>query len=827
MSKEISSANKIDSFDALPRERVTLFSVKELLFKYLSYLPFILLIFSITVGVGYLYIRYTEPIFKASIQILVKSDESKNAVAGQVELFQNPTRAQLINLDNEILKVRSVSLLKRVVEEGGFNIKVRNIGRFRSTTLYYDSPIKFDVVAVQDSSVSFELRFSSFDSLYAYMDKSILSEGLPSKIAFDKVVSYKGVDFIIKKRISFTSFNEPIAFLYSTTLQTARAILSNLSVIPVGKTSVLQLELKDDNPIRAKEILNKLAHVFREQDIENKRLSNINTSLFINERLKEVAKDLDSTEAKIMSLRKETKLNDIETTFGYLKDKLKNGELDIDKVNLQNELVNMLEDYFSKTKESGRIVPVDMGIDNTLLSNYLKQYNDFQLEYERQRKLLASDNDRFIIDIKTRIDGIRYNILEILNRIKIDNNKKLDAYRRKLGDYNKELMVLPDVERKYKIAQAQSTIKKELYLYLLKRKEETEISSATYVSTYDIIDDASASFYPVEPKANNIRNFSVLIGIVIPIVLIYLMELFNDKVTVRDQITKRLKLPIAGEVSHVTNPAKFVFNQSRSLVAEQFRILRTNLSYLFEGDPDRKVILISSTISGEGKSFVSSNLAAALAMMDKKVALLLFDLRKASTPPVLEELIQGKAGRGITNYLIGQTDDFMSLAISDEKYPSLDIYASGPIPPNPAELLLSSKMQTLFDQVRQKYDYIIVDSAPAGLVSDAFILRQYVDITLYIVRQQYTLLKQLDFIAEIHESEKLNHISLVVNDVIMGGRYGYYGYNYGYGYAYSYQYGYGYKYTKNTGSYYTDSAEDMYRPWWVKLIRLFSDKKRK
>lgn len=823
--QDSSNNNSQDFLNKFHKEKVAVFSLKEILFKYLSYLPFILLVFSISVGVGYLYIRYTEPIFKATIQILVKTDDSKNAAAGQVDLFQNTSRpAQLINLDNEILKIRSLGLIKRVVEEGRFNIKVRNIGRFRSSTLYYDSPIKFDILNVIDSSSEFDIRFSSFGTDYAYVDSSIDYKGLPKKLKYGSPIRYRGVDFVVKKEVDFKEFKEPLSFIYNIPIQSARSILANLNVYPLGKTSILQLDLKDDNPVRAREILNKLAKVFKEQDIENKRLSSINTSLFITERLKDVSRDLDSAESKIMSLRKATKLNDVEITFDYFRNKLKDSEISKENIEIQNELVKILEDFFSKSRESGRTVPVDLGIENPLLAAYIRQYNDFQLEYERQKKLLVNESDRILLDLKTRINSITYNIQEILKSIYSDNQRKLNRFNTRLDNYQKNLLELPDIERKYKIAQAQSAIKRELFLYLLKRKEETEISSATYLSNYDLIDEASASNFPVEPKVNNIRNFSVLIGLIIPVLLIYVIELFNDKVTIREQITKRLKLPIAGEVSHVPNPGKFVFNQSRSLVAEQFRILRTNLVYLFQGDANKKIILISSTISGEGKSFVSSNLSAALSMMDKKVALLLFDLRKATLPQVLHDILKDKPARGITNFLIGQNEDFESLAVSDEKYPNLDIFTSGPIPPNPAEILLSSKMQELFDVLRQRYDYIIVDSAPAGLVSDAFILQNYVDITLYIVRQQYTLLKQLDFISELHDTNKLQNISLVVNDVTMGGRYGYYGYNYGYGYTYSYQYGYGYKSTTASNSYYSDSEELMYRPWWVKIIRRFSRK---
>ena len=813
---------------SLQKQMAAQFSLKEILFKYLSYLPFILLVFSISVGVGYVYIRYTEPVYKANVQILVKADDTKQSDPS--DLIQRALReTKVLNTENEITKLRSLILLKEVVEAGKFNVKVRNIGRFRSTTLFYDSPLIFEVVSVKDSASSYELRFTKFTDQYAYLDlKTMSGVSLPEQIPYDQVIEYNGLRFIIKKVNQFKSFNEPIAFLYEPSLQTARRIAGSMNVGAVGKTSILSVDLKDDNPNRAKEILDKLVEVFKQQDVEMKRISSLNTIAFIDERLKEVATEVDEAEGQIMQLRKQTPFGDVAATTDMVKDKYTLTESERDKVAVQYEIIKILEEYFSKESPAGRTVPNDLGIDNIFLSGALKDYNDLQLRYERDRAQIPnSPESKILADYRLRLKELRYNILEMIASVKKEVKRRLDNVEGKIIKYETMLGELPSIDKQIKNIQTQVTIKKELYLYLLKRKEEVAITSATFISNYEAIDAASASHTPVEPRVDNIRNFSMLIGIIIPVLIIYLLDLFNDKVTLRDQIIKKLDIPIAGEVSHVANPSKFVFNQSRSLVAEQFRILRTNLSFLFKGSENNKVILISSTISGEGKSFVSSNLAAAISVMDKKVALLLFDLRKANVAPVVDVLLQGRATRGITNYLIGQTESFEDLCVIDPEYPNLSIFPSGPIPPNPAELLLSPKMKDLFEYIRKTYDYVIVDSAPAGLVSDAFILQQYTDHTLYIIRQQFTLLKQLEFINEIAIGEKLTNMSIVVNDVTMGGRYGYYGYNYGYGYAYSYNYGYGYKQKSNGGGYYADIDMDIKRPWWVTFFKFISRWKKK
>ncbi|MFN3794250.1 MAG: polysaccharide biosynthesis tyrosine autokinase [Chitinophagaceae bacterium] len=805
------------------------FSLSELLFKYLSFLPLILLFFTISVGVGYVYVRYKEPVYKASIQMLVKFEDAKQNLSDGNDLIQRALReTKQLNIDNEITKLKSLDLLTRVAKDGGLNVKIRNLGRFRSSTLYHESPISLEILKVLDSTSSFELRFRKFDSRSAHLEEGFsISENIKS-IDFNKIYSNKGVVFRIIKKQDFSEFNEPISFLYEPPIQTARKISGALTVASIGKTSIIQIELKDDNPIRAKEILDKLVEIFQVQDVEAKKTASINTINFINERMKDVSEEIDTLESKILELKMKTPFNEVGPAYEFVKNRIISTDEASQKIILQNEIVGMLEEYLKKDQNENRSVPTDLGIENVYLFQALREYNNLQLAYERDKQqYINSESNKYLADYRLKLKELRYNIFEILKNIRLENNKRIGVFEDKLNTLTSSLSKLPETERQLKNVQTQGNIKRELYLYLLKRKEEIGITSATFVSNYSVIDAAFASLVPVEPRTENIRNFSMLIGLIIPILLIYLIDIFNDKVTLRDQIVKKVNMPIAGEVTHVADPSKFVFNQSRSLVSEQFRILRTNLTFLFKGAAQSKVILITSTISGEGKSFVSSNLAAALSLTEKKVALLLFDLRKLNTSAAIDKILGNQKNKGITNYLIGQADDFYSLKVLDMEYENLHIYPAGPIPPNPAELLLSSNMKGLFDKLRNEYDYIVVDSAPVGLVSDAFILQEYADITLYIVRQQYTLLKQLDFISEINETQKLRSLSIVVNDVKMAGRYGYYGYNYSYGYSYAYKYGYGYKGSKSAGNYYGDSylSDGIALPWWAKIMRLFSRKK--
>ncbi len=356
--------------------------------------------------------------------------------------------------------------------------------------------------------------------------------------------------------------------------------------------------------------------------------------------------------------------------------------------------------------------------------------------------------------------------------------------------FKREITSIPEKEQQGREKARQQEIKQNLYLYLLQKREESEIAQASVISNSRVIDKALPTFNRVKPIPMRVYSIALLVGLILPIVIIYLLDLANEKVTTRADVLKVTDAPVMAEVGHSEQDNVLIFPQkSRGIVAEQFRILRSNLRFLLGDKFDKAVIMVTSSFSGEGKSFISTNLGATLAISGKKTVILEFDLRK---PKIVSGLGMQRS-QGLTNYLVG--------AISKEemvvKVPQIDdlyVIPCGPVPPNPSEILLTHRIGELFEWLKEEFDMIVIDTAPVGLVSDALTLSQYADSTLYIIRQRYTFKKQLYFIDDLYRQRKLPRLGLLVNDVITKGLKGYYGYGGGkYGYGYGYGYGKGSK----------------------------------
>jgi capsular exopolysaccharide synthesis family protein len=393
-----------------------------------------------------------------------------------------------------------------------------------------------------------------------------------------------------------------------------------------------------------------------------------------------------------------------------------------------------------------------------------------------------------------------------------DLSSKELTYRAGLGK-------IPEKQRRLMEIERQQKVKENLYLYLLQRKEEIAITTASTDPAYEALNPSEGSIIPIEPDAGKINLFSILFGLLAPIGIIYLKELLNDKLYTREDITKRTKAPIVGEIGHVDDNRNLVVaHESRNIISEQFRIVRSNLDF-FMANQSWKTILVTSTISAEGKSFISVNLAAVLALSGKRVALLEFDLRR---PRIMKNLGFEKPTKGIANILLGHA------TIDEVMYPmagfeNLHIYPSGIVAPNPGELVLSDNNRLFFEEMKKRYDHIIIDSAPVGLVSDTFSLAPFVDTTLFVIRHRYTYKRQVEFIDEVYQQRKLPRLWMIVNDLKMGARFGYYGYGYGKGYGYGY--GYGYAYGGKRKGYQSSGADDYYDvqvpSWWKRTVKKF------
>jgi capsular exopolysaccharide synthesis family protein len=479
----------------------------------------------------------------------------------------------------------------------------------------------------------------------------------------------------------------------------------------------------------------------------------------------------------------------------YYQNRLSDAEKIEETLKLDIQIVNMIEEYLKNSKNNNTPIPSNLDVNDLTFTAMINRYNELQVQRQKQ-SFSVFETSTIYKEIESQLKGLKGSILEAAENLKKAKQLRIDNFQTRTNEDMSKLAEMPDKEKGLQEISRQRQIKERLYLYLLQKREETAISSVSTTSNYQTLDAAFCSRLPIEPKISQIKTFAILLGLLLPIGIIYLLDLLNDKITTRNDISDKTDLPIVGEITHVDNNEEVVVENSRNVVAEQFRIFRSNLQFIMPKDANKKQavsFLITSSVSGEGKSFISLNLACVLSLTGKKVALLEFDLRKLKSIKVPEVNMSSK---GITNYLIGQTDNADEIFVKMDRFPNLSIYNTGPIPPNPAELIISSRMETLFAKLKAEYDYIVIDSAPIGLVSDSFALSQYADAVLYIVRQRYTFKKQLEFINDLKRDGKLHNLALVINDVNLAGRYGYYGYGYGYGYGYMYRYGFGYGYNR-------------------------------
>ena len=791
----------------LPNDSKSRFSLREIIFKYLAYLPLFLLSVAISIGVAVIYIRYTIPKYKATANMLVKSnDENSISSTGNNDFINSALfGGKRANIDNELEKLRSNTFLKRVIEKNHFNIEYFDEGKIRRSNVYKQCPVIVTNWNILDSSSTYTFFIkitSSKGGLISSKNKFPQNNSLPFQ--WDSAVSLNGVKFQLQKQQKqipeinkvFVVVWKPIS---TATLQIHRQITVASTSI---KTTIISFSILNENPEEGKDILDALIKEYSLINIEDKRRVAKNTIDFISERLLSVTSELRNVTDELQNFKQKNGILDIQKEFSFYFDNSYINIKAIDAIDVNIKVLDLLNEYIGKDFKGNKTVPVpsNLGITDLTLNTLIARYNELQIKHERDSSQLLV-NSKLLIDLNQQLDDLRNKISENIKLLKKNLELQKVELKKNSLEYQSKLTSIPQKDIQLQEIARQQAIKQNLYLFLLQKREETEIGSASTVTDYQQIDLAEASIIPVEPKESNIRIISLLVGILLPVLVIYFIDLLNDKLTTRDDIVKKSSIPIVGEISHVDKTmSTIVVGQSRNMIAEQFRILRSNLQFILKdfSNKDTKVFLITSSISGEGKSFISLNLSAVLSLSGKKVALLEFDLRKMRSIRYTGEKQNSK---GITNYLIGQIDNPEEIISTIDKFPTLDIYRSGPIPPNPGELVMSEKVKDFFDWLKTKYDFIVIDSAPVGLVSDSFSLVQYCHAVLYVVRQRYTFKKQIDFLDDMSKQSKLKNVALIVNDVHMGGKYGYYGYGYGYGYGYIYRYGFGYRYGYGYGAY--------------------------
>ncbi|MEO6187491.1 MAG: polysaccharide biosynthesis tyrosine autokinase [Ginsengibacter sp.] len=746
-------------------------SIKEYVTKYLSYYPLFIISILVFVGSGLVYLRYAVPKYRATAKLYVKNDK-KGGTDDLIEDALTGNRSST-NLDNEVELLNSETLMKRVVSNGGFNISYYHIGKIRKSDIYLDAPFRLIPQVISDSSSFMSLTLSSIDSQGGIIKTG--SKDNIKKIPFkwNSPFTYNESTFSLVKHKGDVDKESDYVVVWSPIKATAAEISSKLDISLLSKkTSIIVLGITIENLNRGKDILNSLTTEYNLNDIEERNVVIQNTIRFINDRLGSVTNELSGVEGRLENYQGSRGLIDVNVQSSQSFDNTNSLSKEIADLNLKQEISKSITSYFNNPNLDEKLVPSTLGLQDPTLSALIGNYNELQMRKQKEGPSLA-ENGLIMKDLNNQLNAVKGSILESLQNINQNFKQTENSLQQQNNRYKQFLTALPSNERAMQEIKRKQGITEGLYLYLLQKREETAVSStSSNVANYKQIDPAKG-FGPIEPNKTNIRLYSALLGLLLPFGIIYLRDAMNDKIMTRNDITNKIHIPIVGEVSHLTKKqASGVTVTQRDIVGEEFRIIRTNLYFLLQ-KKEKQVILVTSSAGSEGKSFVSLNLAAVLAIPGKKVALLEFDMRK---PGIISHLKIDRS-KGLSDFFSGEIKDLDDIShVLEDLIPSLHIYPSGPTPTYPADLFLSEKLPALFETLKAQYDYIIIDSAPVGLVSDALVLGQYSDTVLFIIRQRNTLKKQLDFVNDLYKANKLQNIGFIFNDVKKGGKVGYYGY---------------------------------------------------
>ncbi len=755
-------------------------SVKEILKKYIAYWPVFTLSFGLFIGGAILYLRKATPKYIASARILVKGEKKSTS---RDDLISNALEAtKSSNMENELELMRSSGLMERIVLDNQFNISYFILGRVKSTDIYLEAPFRLIVQKITDSTKGFAVVVKSINGTGVKIESGTKSNKKLSSLNWNTPYTMEGFQFVLAPRGKAESSDGNYMAIWSPVKQTAREIAGKVTVDWLDKkTSIIKVDILIENLERGKNILDALVKEYDRTDLEEKTIASRNTIRFIDDRLDIISKELSGVEGSLENYQGQNQIINVESQSGQAFSNSNDVSKDILDLNIQKGVVQQIQSYFNNPGNPGKLVPSSLGINDPTLGTLISKYNELELKKQMEKPRL-SNNSIVLKDLDNQINDVKGSVLENLQNINKNLNLQQSSLQQKNNQYKQFLSSLPRKERVMQEIKRKQSITEGLYLYLLQKREEASISAGSAnVSVYKQIDRASG-YGPVEPNSRNIMIVAALLGLLMPVGLIVLLDQLNDKVNTRSDITNKLSIPVLGELVNIPKrKTKGILVMNRDLYGEQFRLIRTNLA-LSEKTSQSQVILITSSNIGEGKSMVSLNLAAVLAVPGKKVALLEFDLRK----PGITKNLGITNIKGLTDYLSGNTIDLSEIYQLSEEIPTLHIYPAGPIPMNPADLLLNENMGPLFEVLRRRYDYVIVDTAPVGLVTDAFILNKYTDQSIYVIRQRKTLKKQLDFLNDIYTNGRLNEMGLIINDVKTGGKYGS---GYGYGENYNYVYG--------------------------------------
>ena len=766
-------------------------------FKFLSYWRWFVISIIVSLIIGILYLKVTTPIYQIKTTILLK-DDKKGGMAEMSDLKNLGLFNVKNNVDNEIEVLKTANLTEQAIRDLSLYINYKQVGTFRNHLLYgAECPIKvwLDQTVIDTLRTPIEFNISiipkdgyEFSGIYQNEEYKILVASTDSSVNLPTCKIY----FARKKNVLKEKMTINVKIQSPSSV--VSSFLGAVSMDLTSKTtSVVKMTLSTTNVQRGKDFLNKLIEVYNSEDMKDQNLIAANTATFINDRLVSLTSELSDVETRVENYKQEQGLTDLKLASElYFK---KSGEFDKARLDIETQLaiVSDIEDYINKKENRGQLLPYSSTISNSNLAKVIEDYNLLILERKRLSRTASSTNQS-IIDLTDQIDGVLSTV-----KASVRNEKRsLQITRQDLikKDYENagRIKAIPRQEREYTEIKRQQVIKETLFLFLLQKKEENFLNMSVVVPKAKMIDKASSTGSPMFPKPTFVLFLAFLIGLGLPIVVVLLRDLLRFQIENKEELEALSTVPVLGEIPKSTQTGNIIIqDNSTNRFTEMFRLLRTNLLFVLNS-PEKKVINIVSSVGGEGKTFISINLGISLAMLNKKVLIIGLDVRK----PKLSEYIGIDNLTGITLYLLGNMSKDKLIRPSGV-HPNLSLITAGPVPPNPNEMMAMPALDELINELKQQFDYIILDTAPMGIVSDSFALNRFADVSLYLVRADYTPKKNIQDATKLFLMNKVRNMYFVLNasDYKKSSyRYGY-GQKYGYGYGNKYGYGYGYEEEKS------------------------------
>jgi len=776
--------------------------------------------------------RYATPVYQIKSQLLLSNEEGGQGgleiLGSQSTMGYNPWDPTFIN--DKIQIIKSIRFLAPVMAQLDFEHEYFVKGNLKVTEVYQKVPFKISIEkkAIEVHQIKFDIEFKgNLVRITGEQESTILFdvELKPGEQLSHKYFNLQvnlNQDFVERGGSWRSLSGKKYLYRYKSANSVVRSYSRKINVSEIEKTKALELSVDEENIQKGIAFLNAVSNSFVRKGLDDKNQSFDTSIAFINEELKAVQITLGSIEDQKELFKKNKQVISFsDQTSGLIE---QSSEIEAEKY--QKELilnsVTALHDYLLTHDELSTIAPATFGITDPLLvpliSDLSKAYSDFK----SASKTYKPDSDLYIL-ASERVKSAKAQLLENTANIKKQSALILQQYNKRLEYFYGQLAAVPAIERNFVGIERQANVQEKIYLLLLEKKFEYEIAKSGNKSDYSILTEAYLAKQK-SPVSNKNYSLALLLGLMVPSAYLFFKIFLDNKVRSREQIEQRTKVPFLAAIPHHKGDEQLVFLKStKSITAESFRNLRTSIGYMILDDNEPKVILVTSTISGEGKTFCTLNIGHVINLSNKKVVILGLDLRK----PKLHLDFDVKNDIGLSNYLVGKKE--LEEVIIPTGINNIDIIPSGPIPPNPSELILGERMDMLVTSLKKKYDYILFDIAPLGLVTDAMDLMRHVDLCVYIMREGYTKINAISYLNEFYNKSQIKNIGVVLNNSTFSGiKYGYgYGYGYGAGYGYGYGHGYGYGVGYGYGYYAEDkeATQSGYKKFINRVKSLFEPKK--